>query len=601
MPADVRSGSALGKFRLVREIGRGSAGVVYEAEHAWTQRSVALKVLALEAQSDRDAILSELRAAARLVHTHAITVMDAETTADGTLFLVAELLRGETLRDRIRRAPLSLDETADALLPIMDALSAAHAADIVHRDVKPSNVFLARVGDTLVPKIGDFAIGAVFAATRHDRSRGYLAPEQLREGETLDARADVWAIAVTWLECLTGARPFATSSADVLERGDRMAARFGDLPALAPRAFIEVMERALEPDRRYRWPTMLEMRRAIATALGREKDEPTDLVEPISVDLAIGDDDAPPPSSPTPLDDDDRLTERPPPPAPDPFVMTPSPHGVHAMIAHGLHALRFGVVPVAASFHDPGIGETLARALGVPVVVLRFGGYDELFAALRARRVEVAWMAPAPFVRAAAAGLVTGRLVSVRGGANSYVSVLLAHTRRVHALERRFLRKRRAAWIDPWSAAGFLMPRRVLRARGIDPDLDLGEQLMVGSYPAVVDSLRSGAADVGGVFGWRRDDGGIWHLGSDYDELHALAVSDPIPSDVMALHAQLPEVVARALTSRLSGLDPLDVTSRSLLAAVGAERLSAFDPKQYLKIAEALDDEERGRSVGAGI
>ena len=590
----------LGKFRLVRELGRGSAGVVYEATHAWTERPVALKVLELDDTSDREAVLHEIRAAARLVHTHAIAVIDAETTSGGATFLVTELLRGETLRDRLRRARLTIEEAADVLLPVMDALSAAHSADIVHRDVKPSNVFLARVGDSLVPKLGDFAIGAVFASTRHERSRGYLAPEQVREGEMIDARADVWAIAVTWLECLTGAQPFATQSSDVLERGDRMVARFGELGSIASPAFLEVMARALEPDRRYRWPTMLEMRRAIARSLGREE-APSDLVEPISVDVALGDDEGVTPA-PLSLDDDERPTERPPPLRAEPLATTPSPHGsVHALIAQGLHAVRFGVVPVAASFHDPAIGETLARALGVPVVVLRFGGYDELFAALRARRVEVAWMAPAPFVRAAAAGLVTGRLVSVRGGASSYVSVLLAHARRVHALERRFVRKRRAAWVDAWSAAGYLMPRRVLRSRGIDPDLELHEQRMVGSYPSVVDSLRSGAADLGGVFGWRRDDGTIWHLGSDHDELVALAVSDPIPSDVMALHAHLPEVIAKALVARLAGLDPLDVTSRSLLAAFGAERLGPFDPSRYLSIAAAIDDEERGRSIGAGI
>ena len=589
---------SLGKYRLLRELGRGRSGVVYEAVQAWTQRPVALKVLALDVGADHEQILSEIRAGGRLVHSHAVTVIDADIASDGSLFLVNELLRGESLRDRLARGRLTLDEAASVLLPISDALVAAHSADIVHRDIKPSNVFLARVADELVPKLVDFAIGSIFAGTRVERSRAYLAPELLRDGETIDPRVDVWSLAVLWLECLTGRRPFEASSADVAERGARMLERYGALEALLPRAFREVMERALEPDRRFRWTTMLELHRALALALGRSI-EPSDLPEPISVELEISDEVV----LPAPLDapeDDGALTERPPPLVPDPLAVTPSPIGaVQALVAHGLHALRFGVVPVSASFHDPSIGETLARVLGAPVVVVRFGGYDELFTALRARRVEVAWMAPAPFVRAAAAGLVTGRLVSVRGGESSYVSVLLGHVKRVHALELRFLRRRRAAWVEPWSAAGYLVPRRVLRARGIEPDLELREQVMVGSYPAVVDSLRAGTADIGGVHGWRRDDGSVWHLGSDYEELQALAVSDPIPSDVMAMNSQLPEPIARALVARLASLDPRDVASRSLLAAVGAERLGRFDASRYLWIAEAIDEESRAREHAA--
>jgi ABC-type phosphate/phosphonate transport system substrate-binding protein len=585
---------SLGKYQLVRQIGRGSSGVVYEAVHAWTQRPVALKVLALDVSADEDRILGEIRAGGRLVHSHAVTVIDADVATDGSVFLVNELLRGESLRDRLARGCLTLDEAASVLLPISDALVAAHSADIVHRDVKPSNVYLARVSDELVPKLVDFAIGSIFAGTRVERSRAYLAPELLRDGETIDPRVDVWSLAVLWLECLTGRTPFASSSADAAERGARMLERYGALEATLPRAFREVMERAIEPDRRYRWTTMLEMHRALALALGRSI-EPSDLPEPISVELEISDE--VPLPAPAFVDDEGALTERPPPLMPDPLAVTPSPIGaVQALVAHGLHALRFGVVPVAASFHDPSIGETLARVLGAPVVVVRFGGYEELFAALRARRVEVAWMAPAPFVRAAAAGLVTGRLVSVRGGESSYVSVLLGHVKRVHALELRFLRRRRAAWVEPWSAAGYLVPRRVLRARGIEPDVELREQVMVGSYPAVVDSLRAGTADIGGVHGWRRDDGSVWHLGSDHDELQALAVSDPIPSDVMAMNALLPEAIARALVARLVSLDPRDVASRSLLAAVGAERLGRFEPARYLWIAEAIDEEARARA-----
>jgi serine/threonine protein kinase/ABC-type phosphate/phosphonate transport system substrate-binding protein len=579
--------SLLGKYRIVREIGGGASGVVYAAVHTWTQRAVALKVLALDDRADRGSILRELRAGGRLVHSHAMTLIDADVAEDGSLFLVHQWLQGESLRDRLARGCLTVEETAETLLPIGEALVAAHSADIVHRDLKPSNVFLAEMAGETVPKLVDFAIGSIFAGMRVERSRAYLAPELARDGETIDPRVDVWSLAVLWLECLTGLTP--ARPIDLAERGHRVLERYGALDSVMPAPLRAVMARALEPDRRHRFTTMLEMQRALATALDRAL-EPSRLPEPCSVDLELSDEISLSSSAEARMED--TASDRPPPYLRDPLAATPSPIGaLQALVSHGLQALRFGVVPAGASFHDPSVGQALARVLGAPVAVVRFGGYDELFAALSTRRVEVAWMPPVPFVRAASLGLVTGRLVSVRGGESSYVSVLLGHVARLRAFERQALRGRRAAWVDRWSAAGYLVPRRVLRARGIEPDRDLREQKMVGSHPAVVDTLLSGAADLGAVHGWRRDDGSVWHLGADHDELRTLAVSEPIPSDVMATNAQLPEPVARALVARLALLDPQDVASRSLLAAVGAEALGRFDPGRYLWIADAVERE----------
>ncbi|MBX7195323.1 MAG: PhnD/SsuA/transferrin family substrate-binding protein, partial [Sandaracinaceae bacterium] len=531
--------AVLGKYRIEREIGRSEGAIVYDAVHAWTQRPVVVKLLA---QSASSSALAEIRAAGKLVHSNAATVIDADTSTEGRVFVVEERLSGQTLRDRLERGVLSIDEAADALLPIMDALAAAHSADIVHRDVRPSNVFLARVGERVVPKLVDFGITT---AVRTDA----LAAPELRRGEaSIDGRVDVWSIGATWLVAVAG--PDAIERCGQDDPEERARAIASSVPS-APSALVAVLARALAPHRLHRWPTVHEMRRAMALALGRPSSD-LDLPDPISVELSLGS--LPPGSLPPGSLPPGSL----PPGALSPGALPPgalapskppslagvhelarTPHAIDGLLSHGLVALRFGVVPVAASFHDPTIGDTLAQVLGAPVVVVRFDGYDELFAALRAQRVEVAWMAPAPFVRAAAEGLVRGKLASVRGGTSTYVSVLLGHAKRVHALELRFARKRRAAWVDRWSAAGYLVPRRVLRGRGIEPDRDLREQAFVGSYPAVVDSLRTGAADLGGVFGWRREDGSVWHLGSDHDELLALAVSEPIPSDVMAFHARL--------------------------------------------------------------
>jgi serine/threonine-protein kinase len=228
-----------GKYRLVRLIGRGGMGAVYEAENTWTHRRVALKLLRPEYARDTDAVrrfMREAQSASRIAHPNIVDVLDLGQEGEaGSLYMVQELLVGEDLRRRLR-ARKRLDPAAalDVVVPIVAALAAAHARGIVHRDLKPENVFLCRTpaGDEL-PKLIDFGIAKTFAAEARAGQDGvprvddgvqataagmvmgtprYMAPEQLEGRARVDARCDVWAIGVVLHEVLTGENPFEASS-----------------------------------------------------------------------------------------------------------------------------------------------------------------------------------------------------------------------------------------------------------------------------------------------------------------------------------------------------------------------------------------------------
>src|SRR5262249_5252348 len=157
----LRVGSIFGKYELVRVIGAGGMGVVYEGLHRSLGRRVALKVLherALEATLAKQAearFLREGRAAAQVRHPHVVDVFD-HGVEDGLPYLVRELVDGETLAQRLRREErLPLVDAIDLLLPIASAVAELHANGILHRDLKPANILLARGAET-VPKVADF-------------------------------------------------------------------------------------------------------------------------------------------------------------------------------------------------------------------------------------------------------------------------------------------------------------------------------------------------------------------------------------------------------------------------------------------------------------
>ncbi len=212
-----------GRYRILERIARGGMSTVYAAVDERLDRLVAVKVMSAALSSDpafSDRFAREARAAARLTHLNAVCVYDQghELGPDGHhVFLVMELVEGRTLRELLRdRGRLDVAEAVSIMEPVLSALSAAHRAGLVHRDVKPENILLSDDG---VVKVADFGLARAVetdaASTRTGLMMGtvaYCAPEQIANGSA-DPRSDVYAAGVVFFELLTGEPPFRGESA----------------------------------------------------------------------------------------------------------------------------------------------------------------------------------------------------------------------------------------------------------------------------------------------------------------------------------------------------------------------------------------------------
>jgi eukaryotic-like serine/threonine-protein kinase len=258
-----------GKYRLIRLLGAGGMGKVHEAINTWTGRRVAVKELHGSFSSDATAVQRftlEARSASKIAHPNVVDVLDLGIDPEtGSLFMVQELLTGSTLRQRIaERGRLSLDEIVQIARPALAALVVAHDAGVVHRDLKPDNIFLARdAAGREVTKLIDFGLSKRLrehdglAITEHGRQLGtpfYMSPEQLRGETGLDDRTDVWSIGVVLFEAVAGARPFPGPSYNelVVQILKEPVPRLADVvPTVSP-AFGSLVERALDRDRERR-------------------------------------------------------------------------------------------------------------------------------------------------------------------------------------------------------------------------------------------------------------------------------------------------------------------------------------------------------------
>lgn len=196
-------------------------GEVYLATNMALGRNVAIKVLNRELTHNEDDVLRflrEARAAAAVRHPNVVDVLDVARDDDGTPFIVQELLKGEDLEQYLQTSggQLRVEETLEIMIPVTDAIAAAHERNLVHRDLKPANIFLAREGTRLTPKVLDFGaclyqtVGALSSRERRMLigTPHYMAPEQITSKEDIDVRADVWAIGVILYELLVGETPF---------------------------------------------------------------------------------------------------------------------------------------------------------------------------------------------------------------------------------------------------------------------------------------------------------------------------------------------------------------------------------------------------------
>ena len=214
-------GTPLGRYQIVRLMGRGGMGAVYEATHLDLKKRVAIKTLhpaVAATPGARARFLREGEAASRIRHPNVVDVTDVGAEA-GVAYLVMEFLEGEDLASRLERAgALSFSESVDLLLPVCAAISVAHDEGVIHRDLKPENIFLARTRHGgAEPKVLDFGIsklsssggGNTLALTGTGASMGtpyYVAPEQVRSAAGVDARSDQYALGAILYECVTGRR-----------------------------------------------------------------------------------------------------------------------------------------------------------------------------------------------------------------------------------------------------------------------------------------------------------------------------------------------------------------------------------------------------------
>ena len=212
-PMAVVPGSPLGPYTIRSQLGQGGMGVVYLAQDPRLKRQVAIKLLPPDLTRDDTAkqrFLQEAQAASALDHPNICTIHEINETADGQLYLVMAHYEGETLKERIARGPLPLDDAIDVATQVGQGLAKAHAAGIVHRDIKPANLMVTADGTVKILDFGLAKLAGSEGVTQTGTTVGtvaYMSPEQAR-GEDVDHRTDIWSLGVVLYEMLTGQQPF---------------------------------------------------------------------------------------------------------------------------------------------------------------------------------------------------------------------------------------------------------------------------------------------------------------------------------------------------------------------------------------------------------
>ena len=280
-PAIDRVGSTIGgRYALRRLLGVGGFSAVYEATHTITDRAVALKLLHPHLVTNpevADRFLLEARAMARIRHEGIVQVLDAGIDESSSIYIVLELLEGESLETCLhRQGTLPWTDVALYCAHVLDALAEAHRYGVVHRDIKPGNIFIARTSDGgSQARLLDFGIALVARGNVRLTGAGmllgtpeYMSPEQCLTAD-VGPEADVWAIGVVMWECLTGHTPFSgeTATATLLRIAHEQAVPIRSQVPELPVSVAAVIDKALAHDITARWRSAEEMRDALIRVL----------------------------------------------------------------------------------------------------------------------------------------------------------------------------------------------------------------------------------------------------------------------------------------------------------------------------------------------
>jgi serine/threonine-protein kinase len=268
-----------GKYRVDRVLGQGGMGVVVQAMHLQLRQPVAVKLLLPDAPRQSELVqrfMREAQAQARLRSEHVARVLDVGALDDGTPYMVLEYLDGTELGDESHQQ-LTVGEIVDLMRQACEALAEAHSLGIVHRDIKPDNLFVTRRADgSRFLKVLDFGISKIQQPTLEDRltttsavmgTPAYMSPEHMKSARLVDHRSDIWALGAVLYELLDGAPPFIAESYPAMI----VKVAIEPVPPLSgelPRGLAEVVYRCLEKDPAHRFQSVAELARALEPYMG---------------------------------------------------------------------------------------------------------------------------------------------------------------------------------------------------------------------------------------------------------------------------------------------------------------------------------------------
>jgi len=283
-----------GKYRIDAILGKGGMATVFAGEHEWTERRVAVKLLDPQLARDPEYVqrfLREAKAAATLEHPNVVEVIDMGRDEDDTVYLVLELVTGRSLADLLElQGRLTVRRSLQIVLPLLDALAAAHARGIVHRDLKPDNVFVGELDGRPDPKLLDFGIAKFLDPQQSSLTSSgaivgtpyYMSPEQARGRSDVGPASDIWSMGVVLFECLTGHVPFEgpTPTAVILAilNAEPPVQLLSECEV--PPTFIQVLRRAMSPDLAHRYPDARSFADALCSAAREHGVEVGDIRRP---------------------------------------------------------------------------------------------------------------------------------------------------------------------------------------------------------------------------------------------------------------------------------------------------------------------------------